>query len=192
MVNNGSIPGESALDALRRGWRRREEGDLAGAEQIYLKVLQDDPTNAHALDLLGQLAFQRGRVEIAVIVMRRAVVLQPRVAAFHHNLGLVLVSLGQLEEATACFRHAVFLKPDYADAFNNLGNALAAQGQSDEAISCYRQAISLRPDAGDFCNNLGTTLADQGDHLEAMAYFAAAETASAQQSNRTATTIMKE
>ena len=171
---------------------RRQEGDLAAAEQIYLQVLQDEPTNAHALDLLGQLAFQLGRAEVAAVLMHRAVVLRPRVAAFHHNVGLVLVSLGRLDEATACFRHAVFLKPDYADAFNNLGNTLAAQGQSDEAIVCYRQAISLRPDAGDFCNNLGTTLADQGDHLEAMAYFAAAEAASAQHANRTPTTIMKE
>ncbi len=169
--------GESALETLRCGWARHQEGDLATAERTYLQVLQEEPTNAHALDLLGQLAFQQGRTEVAVIVMRRAVFLQPRLAAFHHNLGLVLVSLGQLEEATTCFRHAVFLNPDYADAFNNLGNVLAARGETEEAVRCYRRAISLRPEAGDFCNNLGTTLADQGDHFEAMAYFAAAEAA---------------
>ncbi len=181
MIDKDAAPGESALDALRRGWRRREEGDLEGAEQIYLQVLQGDPTNAHALDLLGQLAFQRGRAEVAVLVMRRAVVLQPKVAAFHHNLGLVLVSLGELDEATACFRHAVYLKPDYADAFNNLGTILAMRGESEEAIHCYRRAINLRPEAGNFCNNLGITLADQGEHFEAMAYFAAAEAAATEQ-----------
>jgi protein O-GlcNAc transferase len=179
MVVHEAASDESALDALRRGWRHHQEGDLTMAEQTYIHVLQEQPRNAHALDLLGRLAFEQGRAQVAVTLMRQAAASQPTVAAFHHNLGLVFVSLDQLDEAAVCFRRAVYLKPDYADAFNNLGNVLASRGDADEAIACYRHAISLRPEAGDFCHNLGTTLADQGDHLEAMAYFAAAEAAPA-------------
>ena len=169
-----TAPSDSWRDALRHGWQRHQAGDLASARQIYREVLQRDPGNPHALNLLGRVAFEEGRPDVAVECMRHAAAAAPDTAAFHHNLGLALVSAGRLEEATACFRTAVGLKPDYAEAYNNLANVLDAQGEHDEAVACYRQAISLRPDSADFCNNLGIALADHGDHLDALACFLAA------------------
>ena len=55
---------------------------------------------------------------------RRALELDPRFAAAHHNLGLLLRALDRLPEAQQCYEAATRLEPNFAEAHNNLGNVL--------------------------------------------------------------------
>ena len=79
--------------------RYHQQGQLAEAERRYRQVLDLDPHHADSLHLLGVLAHQVGRDDVAVELIGKAIARDRRPAAFHTNLGTALQALGQLEEA---------------------------------------------------------------------------------------------
>ena len=83
------------------------------------------PTRLH---LLGLIAHQMGKHEMAVEYIGRAIRLNGNAAAFHNNLGEAYRALRRIAEAVACYRRALELKPDFVEAHNNLGLALKDQG----------------------------------------------------------------
>ncbi len=153
-----------------------EAGRLSEAEGIYRNILAVDPKHVSSLHLLGVIALQVGRHDVAVDLIGQAITANKRNADFHNNIGVALRALGRLDEAIDHFRRALKLKPDYADAHNNLGLGLKDQGQLEEAEGRYRRALSIWPDHAEARNNLGIVLAEQGKFGEAEAEYRQAMT----------------
>jgi tetratricopeptide (TPR) repeat protein len=158
-------------EALATAVQHQQAGRLQAAEQIYRQILAMEPAHADTWHLLGLLAHQVGKQEIAIEYIGYAIRLNPGVAAFHSNLGVAYRALDKLEEATACWQRALELNPDYADALNNLGNVLRERGQPDQAVICYRRALALNPDNPAAYYNFGTALSDQGLLTDAVACY---------------------
>jgi tetratricopeptide (TPR) repeat protein len=154
-------------EAILLASQAHQAGDLRLAEDLYRKVLAEDPNQLDALNLLGVLSNQAGRGEEGVELIRRAIGVAPTRASFHFNLGVVLADLGRLAEAIAADRQAIALNPDFAAAHNNLGNALADSGSAEEAVGCLRRAMELAPKAADAPYNLGNVLKKLGRMEEA-------------------------
>jgi predicted O-linked N-acetylglucosamine transferase (SPINDLY family) len=156
-------------ELLSLGLQYHNAGYLPQAEQIYRQILQADPYQADALQLLGEIAYRYSRHEIAIDYITQAISLNPYVAGYYCNLGAVYHSLRRYEEAAANFERAIQLQPQLPEAHNNLGNAQKEQGKLDDAIASYRRAIELRPDYAFAYNNLGAALAQLGRADEAIA-----------------------
>jgi len=77
---------------------------------------------------------------------RRAIAINPRLAAAHNNLGSALGSQGRLAEAVRQFREALRVQPDYDEAHNNLGLALRMLGDRNQALRHFRAALAHRAD----------------------------------------------
>jgi Flp pilus assembly protein TadD len=148
--------------ALAAAVQHQQAGRLADAERLCRRVLAADSRNADALNLLGVVAYQTGRPELAIDLIGQAVSINNAEASFHSNLGVVLKGAGRLDEAVASYRRAIELRPDHPEANNSLGNALGERGQLDEAVVCYHRAIELRPHYAEAYYNLGITLKEQG------------------------------
>ena len=148
-----------------------QAGRLAEAEAIYRQVLSRSPDHAEALHLLGVLASQVGRTEVALELIGRAIIVNPGVALYHSNLGEIYRRSGQSDRAIDHFRRAIELRPDAADPHNNLGNVLREQGRLDDALALYRRAIELNPDLAEAHGNLGIVLHDQGRIDSAIAAY---------------------
>jgi protein O-GlcNAc transferase len=133
-------------------------GNFSRAEALYVEILRQDPGNVDAIHLLGVLAHQGHKPEIAIDLISRAISRKPDVAIFHYNLAEALTTLGRNEEALASYRKAVELAPEYYEAHNNLGNLLNASGRYAEAESACRRAIEILPDEAAPYNNLGNSL----------------------------------
>ena len=161
----------TASETLATALQHHQAGRLHSAEQCYRRILAAEPNHADAWHLLGIIAYQVGRHELAVEYIGRAIGSSGTVAAFHNNLGNALQGQGKLVEAVACYHRAVQLKPDYVEAHNNLGTALRVQGMLGEAAACYRRALELNPDYAEAHNNLGTALSDQGKPDDAVACY---------------------
>ena len=161
-------------DALRTALRHHQRGELRQAEAIYRKVLLVEPNNADALHLLGVIANQTGKNELAVDLIGKAIGVNNAVPLYHSNAGNAYFALNRLEEAIACYRRALSLSPGYHEAHYNLGSALAGQGKLEEAAECYRRAVSLRPDLYMAHFNLGNILARQWKMEEAAECFSRA------------------
>ncbi len=158
-------------EALAIAVQHHQCGRLQAAEQIYRRVLEQEPKQADALHLLGLIAHQTGNHEAAVHYIRRAIEFQGKAAFFHNDLGEAYQALRRTAEAVACYRRALDLNPDDAQSHYNLGNALKEQGKLDEAVACWRRAVNLKPDFVEAHNNLGNALNVQGKLDEALACF---------------------
>jgi protein O-GlcNAc transferase len=158
-------------DALDLAVRHHRAGNLPEAEQLYRRILEEDPQQVDALHLLGLLAHQRGRHDVAVQHISAALRLRPDFAEAHNNLGLALKAQGRLDEAVAAYRQALHLNPGFAEAHNNMGAALVQRGKLEEAIAAYQQALCLKPEYAKAHNNIGNALRLQGRHEEAVAAF---------------------
>jgi Flp pilus assembly protein TadD len=148
-----------------------QRGDLHQARQLYLQVLQADPANADAHHMLGVVAYQLGRCDLAVTLIGHAISLNPSMAACHCNLGLARQGLGQMEEAVASLQEALRLEPDSVAAHNALGDTLRILGRVDEAELHCREALRLRPDFPEAHNNLGNAVTLQGKLDEALVHY---------------------
>jgi Flp pilus assembly protein TadD len=91
-------------DLLRQGMLHHREGRLSEAERAYRDVLRREPTNPQGLHLLGALEGQRGRLPIALELLRRAAARDPNDAHIQNNLGETLRHLGRHGEAIRTLR----------------------------------------------------------------------------------------
>jgi len=140
-------------------------GRLPEAENIYQQILQTNPDQPDALQLLGLIAHQVGKNDTAVDLITRALAIKPDLAEAHSNLGLVLQDLGKSEDAIASYCKALNLKSDYAVAHNNLGIVLQGLGKLDEAVASYHRALAVKSDYAEAHTNLSIALRKLG-HLD--------------------------
>jgi tetratricopeptide (TPR) repeat protein len=154
--------------------QHHQAGRLNEAERLYREVLAVASGHVDSLHLLGLVAYQTARLELAIEMIGQAISINPEAAPYHFNLGNTLKALGRLDEAIASYRRVVDLKPEIPEAHNSLAMALAAHGQLEEAIACYRAALALKPDFADAHSNLGNVLQQQGRPDEAVACYRAA------------------
>ena len=146
-------------------------GRVAEAESIYQQILHADPNQPVALNLLGMVAYQVGKIDIAVELITKAINTKPDYAEAHFNLGNALQALERSDEAIVHFQKVIDIKPDYADAHNNLGSALQALQRLDEAVVHYQKAIDNKPDLATAHSNLGNALQELERHDEAVVHF---------------------
>ena len=165
-------PAAAALQAkLNQGMALHRQGKLADAERCYGEVLQRQPDHFDALHLLGVIARQTRRTERGVELIKRAIGLNPKVAAAHSNLGNALMDLKRPAEALASYDRAIALKSDYAAAHNNRGNALKDLNRPAEALASYDRTIALKPDFAAAHYNRGSALKDLKRPEEALASY---------------------
>lgn len=161
-------------ETLRAAYGHHRAGRLREAENLYREVLRSDPRQPDALHLLGLLAQQLGRNEVAIGHIGQAIALRPAVPEFRNNIAESYRMQGMLKEAAAQLREALLLRPDYPEAHNNLANVLNGQGRLAEAVKHYREALRLKPDYPEAQLNLGNLYKAEGRVAEAEAVFRAA------------------
>ncbi|MBI1991215.1 MAG: tetratricopeptide repeat protein, partial [Betaproteobacteria bacterium] len=151
----------SIPEAIQTAREHHQAGRLLQAEAIYRQILQAAPNHPDALHLLGVIAHQTGKNELAVELISKAISVNPS-SSMYCNLGFALNDQGKLDAAVESYRKALSIKPDFAEAHSNLGIALQQQGKLDAAIESYQKAASIKPDFAEVHSNLGIALQQQG------------------------------
>jgi tetratricopeptide (TPR) repeat protein/2-polyprenyl-3-methyl-5-hydroxy-6-metoxy-1,4-benzoquinol methylase len=146
-------------------------GELTNAKSIYENILQTEPDHPVALHLLGVVALQSGKNDIAVDLIRKALAIKPDYADAHSNLGGALLQMREMDDAVSSYRESLALRPDHAEANYDLGFALQERGDLDDAIASYRRALDIRPDYVEAFYNLGLALQKKGMPDDAIASY---------------------
>jgi protein O-GlcNAc transferase len=108
--------------------------------------------------MLGVLAHQVGRNDIAVDLIAKAIAINGNVAAYHSNRALALRALGRLDEALGSLGAALRLQPDYPEAQLNSGAILRDIDRPDDALASYEAALHLKPDYAEAHSSRGAVL----------------------------------
>jgi tetratricopeptide (TPR) repeat protein len=123
--------------------------------------------SAHAWLQEGLRHEDDGRDEDAAGCYRRALKLDPGLAAAHTNQGALAYRRGDRAEARTCFEAALGLDPDQPEARYNLANLIFESGDMELAVAELRRVLQLRPDFADAHFNLASALEALGGKRQA-------------------------
>src|SRR5262249_42139512 len=93
-------------------------GRLVEAEKLYRQVLAGDPNCVSAWNLMGVMASQLNKHEVAIQCLSNALQFDPNSAEIHYNMGMALQGLNRLDEAIASYQRAIEIDPIHARAYN--------------------------------------------------------------------------
>ena len=139
-----------------------QDGQVRQAEQIYQQILRINSQDAEALHLLGVVALQAKKYEVAVKLITQATKVDSEQSSFFNNLSVALIKQGKLEEAVQACQQAIKLQPDDVETHYNLGIALQKLDKLEQALKVYQKAIKIQPGNAEIYNNLGVILWKQG------------------------------
>jgi len=129
--------------------KKHQEGKLEDAKFLYRKILEANPKNPDAWHLFGVLEHQLGNNNFALRYILEAIKINPNVAVFHGNLGMVYDALEDGEESAKHFQKALELNPKYDKAYlahYNLGVYFKDIGDIGKSIEHYTKSIDLKDD----------------------------------------------
>ncbi|MBA3969442.1 MAG: tetratricopeptide repeat protein [Gemmatimonadetes bacterium] len=137
--------------------------DFAAAERVIRHAFTLGSTGGSYYDL-GDLFSATGRLDSAIVVMRRAQLADPLAPQGSTRLGDFLSWAGRYDEAVAEYREALELQPDYGRALIGIGSTLLLRGRPEDALQVLRQA----PETGvQLQEALARTYAALGQRTEA-------------------------
>lgn len=103
-------------------------GGLRQAEALYGRLLTLSPRHVGALNGMGIIHAQSGRLDTAVGYFNRALAIEPQAAHLHNNLGYALLLGGRLAEAETALQRARELNPSSTLTDKNLALLAQAKG----------------------------------------------------------------
>ncbi len=167
----------SIEQAMALATQHQSQGRLAEAERLLRQILQAQPHHAFALHLLGVIAHQAGKPQLAIDLIKEAVKHNGNIALFHSNLGEMCRQAGRLDDALRHGERAVALDPRMVAAHGNLGIACFDRKDYDRAEACQRQALAIDPQFAPSLNNMGSICRARKKLDEAMDWYRKAITA---------------
>jgi TolB-like protein/DNA-binding winged helix-turn-helix (wHTH) protein/tetratricopeptide (TPR) repeat protein len=117
--------------------------DWRGAEQELKRATELSPNYGHAFHLHALCLMWMGRVDEAIVEIRRARQLDPLLLAIGANYGLILARAHQYDRAIAECRKTLELDPSFALAHYRLGQIELLSGRYADAVPPLKRAISL-------------------------------------------------
>lgn len=121
-------------------------GDRKAAEEVFLRLLEQDPDHAPTLNYLGYMWADHGvNLEQAHEMLIRAVGQEPNNGAYVDSLGWVYFRLGDLDLAEKYLTDAARLLPRDPTVHEHLGDVHARRGDVERALQLYRTALELEP-----------------------------------------------
>ena len=113
--------------------------DFAGAEVEFRRASEFAPQDPSTAMTLSSLLATLGRLDEAVTVAQRAVVLDPLRSGVHSTVAAYLVPLGRYDEAEAALRQAIVLQPQAAQNHFWLAIIQILRGQPGAAVELAKQ-----------------------------------------------------
>lgn len=182
----------SADDYNCRGEARLLRNDFDGALSDFNKAIELNPDFAAAgknrdrvgqaskeqnkdmargLTHFGQQRRKSGQLGDALLLLNKAIELDPELAIAYSSRGRVKKSKGDLDGALADFNKAIELKEDLPVTYIQRAIVKSGKGDTDGALADYDRAIELKPGSATAFNNRGELERKRGDADGALADY---------------------
>jgi Flp pilus assembly protein TadD len=147
---------------------------LAEAEQQLTRVLKVAPEEAAALNLLGTVRAQQGKLDEAESLFSRAVAADGALAGAHMNLAYLYLLKRDPSKSAAELREVLRLEPANAEAGYRLLWLLLSQGRVDECVGLGEQLKATQTLSAPAHAVLGDAYLRKGDKAAALSALAKA------------------
>lgn len=128
-------------------------GNIADAKHIYLKILEIAPFHGAALSFFAQSAYKDGDLEKALALMDKAIQGSPRNPRHFQNRAEIYKAMGRPDDAIRDLDQVQLLLPDFPMPLFDKALMLKASGKWDDAvrtaISAWQQEPGLEAVAND-------------------------------------------
>ncbi len=121
------------------------KGDVAGAEQSFLRATRLEPSNPSYLYNYGWLLDQGDRDAEAARYYERAIAASSLSFEAMNNLALIEAAQGRSNRALALLDQAVESNPENESSYLNRGNYYATVHRWKDALANYARALELNP-----------------------------------------------
>lgn len=141
----------------------RTEGNFAGAESLYQKILAATPNDARSLTALGAALDASGDWKEAEAEFQKALAADTSYADAQYDLAQLEFNHESYTEAEQEYRSLLAENPNDASAHNGLGVVLMAINQTADAQREFEATIALDPDNFDALYNLAVIESEAND-----------------------------
>jgi Flp pilus assembly protein TadD len=153
---NGYCQIQNAIEVARRG-------DIKQAATIAQRLVESEPENARAYNVLFTCARQLGQTEKALAIAHDALAVAPFDADLHYRLGLAAAEVGNFTIAVPQFAYALLLQPSRSEIENKLHLAIVFAAESPNASDQLATIRSVAPDSPTLFNELAWIFATDPD-----------------------------
>lgn len=105
-------PAQDIPELYRKALDLQKSGDLAGAEQLYCKILEANPNHANALNNIGVIYIMQNRKDDAARSFQRAIASKPDSADPYYNLACLHAGSKDIARSLDYLWKAVQLNPE--------------------------------------------------------------------------------
>jgi predicted O-linked N-acetylglucosamine transferase (SPINDLY family) len=156
---------------LQQAVQAFQGGNFDGADSTLKRVLQVDPKNLLALNVLGLIKASEANYIEAANFLGRAARINPNDASLQYNLAKALSDSGNDRDALIQHKKAVALAPNNPEAWLNYGLSTLNLGLYENAITHFDKTLGLKPDYAEAWSNLGIALKELKRYDEAIAHY---------------------
>lgn len=108
--------------------------DWSGAEKSVKQAMDLEPNNPQSLSAAALLASAQGQNEKVIVLVKRAIELDPLYVAAYRYLGNSLTYLGRLDEAETAYKKILELAPDRVATRKDLSRVYLLQSKLQQAL----------------------------------------------------------
>ncbi|MDX8401244.1 MAG: tetratricopeptide repeat protein, partial [Mariprofundaceae bacterium] len=124
-------------------------GDFPAAESAAMRMLEIDPENPDARNVLALVVWRLGDPATASLLLEQALAAEPDHADSLRNLAGLRVQQRRIEAAAALYAEYVRVRPDDAAGWNALAGACIESRAYDDAFAAAQRALRLDPDSAE-------------------------------------------
>lgn len=156
---------EAADIQVQMGYAFLATDQLEGAEQVFLKALENDPSEYSAYLGLSECYRHAGRTDDQCSMVKEAMTLAPEDPDVWNAQGVAHELSDRLPEATSAYEKAMELDPGHRKAANNLGFVLEKRmerGEADlrpRAVEAWKRRLLI-------CRDESQSLKKSTEHLK--------------------------
>ena len=130
--------------------------DYAGCEAALRKAIELDKNNTDAIEKLGKVEIQQGKLDQALALYQQAIKDYPRERRFYPLLGQLFEEQQNWDQAKAMYQQALAISPDTPWVANNLAYIILEHGGNvDVAVSLAQTARTKLPNSPNIADTLG-------------------------------------
>lgn len=146
-------------------------GQPEKAEQLFQKVINENPKDANSYDLYASYLESEGRYDEALVNYKKAYQLDPEDSGVAFRLGNVYFERRRYNEAVKYLKKAKEVFGDDIETIKKLGEAYIELGEYGNAIEEYKSIIKIIPKHVSSRIQIGNAYVKMGQYQKAKSYY---------------------